>query len=98
MKIIGNFSACQVCEAMLHVQNGPWIICRLVANIPDALTEVCLHLISNGDKCEEETEGGFIRLEALKMLCKMNPRISLLIRSRCVSKRKIEFVNDYLCM
>ncbi|CAG7720553.1 unnamed protein product [Allacma fusca] len=77
-------SICDVCEAMLHVQHGPWIICRLVANMPDAFTEVCLHLISNGEKCEEETEGGLVRLEALKLLCKMNPRNSLLIRSRCV--------------
>jgi integrator complex subunit 2 len=105
----------QVCEAMLHVKHGPWIISRLVANMPDSFTEgkifsvdwgfcvwifwvdvllwinlildcttVCYHLISNGEKCEEESDGGLIRLEALKMLCKMNPRQNLLIRSRCV--------------
>ncbi|XP_021962074.1 integrator complex subunit 2 isoform X2 [Folsomia candida] len=82
-------SICDICEAMLHVKYGQWIITRLVANMPDSFSEVCFHLISNGDKCEEDTEGGLIRLDAMKMLCKMNPKQSLLIRSRCVEMNKM---------
>lgn len=32
-------SLVDVCEALLHVKYGPWIICRLVANLPDSFTE-----------------------------------------------------------
>lgn len=32
-------SVVDVCEALLHVKYGPWIICRLVANLPDSFTE-----------------------------------------------------------
>ena len=53
---------------------------------------MCLHLISNGEKWEEESEGGLVRLEALKLLSQINPRMNLLIRSRCVSKN----FNSYL--
>ena len=29
----------EVAEALLHVKNGAWLLCRLVANIPDSFLE-----------------------------------------------------------
>ncbi|CAL8102119.1 unnamed protein product [Orchesella dallaii] len=91
-------SLVDVCEALLHVKYGPWIICRLVANLPDSFTEICYNLISNGDKCEEESEGGIVRLEALKLLCRLNPRMSLLIRSRCVEMCRMPALTMFLSL
>uniref|UniRef100_T1IXD4 Uncharacterized protein n=1 Tax=Strigamia maritima TaxID=126957 RepID=T1IXD4_STRMM len=74
----------EVAEALLHVSFGPWFICCLVANTPDCFKEVCCALITNGEKQDEDSEGGRIRMRTLRMLCQMNPQQVLVIRSKTV--------------
>ncbi|KAF5306212.1 hypothetical protein FQR65_LT18603 [Abscondita terminalis] len=70
-------------ETLLHVHNGPSIICRVVANFPDSFREVCSNLIQRGEK-QEESQYSSIRLNAIAMLCKMNPCQALAVRAKCV--------------
>ncbi|KAL1502585.1 hypothetical protein ABEB36_007708 [Hypothenemus hampei] len=72
-----------VIETLLHVHNGPEIICRVIANFPDCFKEVCTYLIQSGEK-QEETISSTIRASVIGLLCKMNPTQSLTIRSKCV--------------
>ena len=71
------------CETLLHVKHGPEIICWVVANSPDTFTEVCTHLIANGER-QEESNLGSIRTQALTMLCRMDPSQALAVRAKCV--------------
>ncbi|KAL3858011.1 hypothetical protein ACJMK2_012627 [Sinanodonta woodiana] len=73
-----------VAEALLHVQNGAWLLCQLIANSPDCFKEVCCSLVANGERQDEEGVGGRKRMELLQTLCAMNPSESLNIRSLCV--------------
>lgn len=73
-----------VVETLLHVKHGPEIICWVVANSPDCFREVCTSLIANGERQEEDNIGGRIRMQALSMLCQMNPVQALAIRAKCV--------------
>ena len=73
-----------MCEALLHVQNGPTYIVRLIANIPDRCLEICHSLISYGESQDEGANFNEIsqqRAKTLRMVCLMNPRISFTVRS-----------------
>lgn len=72
-----------IAETLLHVKHGPEIICWVVANSPDSFSEVCIHLIVNGER-QEESPLGRIRTQALTMLCRMNPSHALSVRAKCV--------------
>nr|XP_023017810.1 integrator complex subunit 2 [Leptinotarsa decemlineata] len=72
-----------ITEALLHVHNGPAIICRLVANFPDCFKEVTTYLIQSGEK-QEENISSVVRANTISLLCKMNPSQALSIRSKCV--------------
>lgn len=72
-----------IAETLLHVKHGPEIICWIVANSPDSFSEVCAHLIANGER-QEESALGRIRTQALTMLCRMNPSQALAVRAKCV--------------
>ncbi|XP_074643073.1 integrator complex subunit 2-like [Tubulanus polymorphus] len=71
-------------EALLHIKYGPWLMCRLVANVPDSFMEVCGSLVLNGEKHDEDSIGGRKRTAALQMLCQMNVSQILKVRSLCV--------------
>lgn len=73
-------------EALLHVRNGAWFLCLLVANVPDSFNEVCRSLIKNGERQDEESAGGRRRTEALRQLCKMNPSQALKVRGMVVEE------------
>ncbi|KAM8975093.1 integrator complex subunit 2 [Pelodytes ibericus] len=73
-------------EALLHVRNGAWFLCLLVANVPDSFSEVCRSLIKNGERQDEESAGGRCRTEALRQLCKMNPSQALKVRGMVVEE------------
>ncbi|KAJ6653699.1 hypothetical protein lerEdw1_008825 [Lerista edwardsae] len=75
-----------VAEALLHVKNGAWFLCLLVANVPDSFNEVCRGLIKNGERQDEESFGGRRRTEALRHLCKMNPSQALRVRGMVVEE------------
>ncbi|XP_061461126.1 integrator complex subunit 2 isoform X2 [Rhineura floridana] len=75
-----------VAEALLHVKNGSWFLCLLVANVPDSFNEVCRGLIKNGERQDEESFGGRRRTEALRHLCKMNPSQALRVRGMVVEE------------
>ncbi|KAG7188387.1 hypothetical protein KM043_008039 [Ampulex compressa] len=76
-------SVLDIAETLLHVKHGPDIICWIVANSPDSFSEVCAHLIANGER-QEESALGRIRTLALTMLCQMNPSQALAVRAKCV--------------
>ncbi|XP_072099646.1 integrator complex subunit 2 isoform X1 [Mobula birostris] len=76
----------EVAEALLHVKNGSWFMCLLVANVPDSFNEVCRSLIKNGERQDEESTGGRRRTEALRQLCKMNPTQALNVRAMVVEE------------
>ncbi|XP_072326031.1 integrator complex subunit 2 isoform X2 [Scyliorhinus torazame] len=76
----------EVAEALLHVRNGSWFMCLLVANVPDSFDEVCRGLIKNGERQDEESVGGRRRTEALRQLCKMNPTQALNVRAMVVEE------------
>lgn len=42
-------------------------------------------LVMNGDKQDEDTPGGLVRLQAVRTLCQMNPSQALNVRTLCVS-------------
>lgn len=46
---------------------------------------VCHSLIANGERYEEDTYLGRVRLETLRSLCRMCPDQILMVRSKCVS-------------
>lgn len=71
-------------DSLLSLKNGSWLLCRLVANSPDSFHEVCKHLLSQGEKQDEDSLGGQRRMEMLQMLCAMNPTETLTVRSLCV--------------
>ncbi|CAL1573919.1 unnamed protein product [Knipowitschia caucasica] len=75
-----------VAEALLHVRNGDWFLCLLVANVPDSFNEVCRGLIKHGERQDEESVGGRRRTEALRQLCQMNPSQALNIRAMVVEE------------
>ncbi|XP_051972929.1 integrator complex subunit 2-like [Xyrauchen texanus] len=75
-----------VAEALLHLRNGDWFLCLLVANVPDSFNEVCRSLIKNGERQDEESVGGRRRTEALRQLCQMNPSQALNIRAMAVEE------------
>lgn len=74
----------EVAEALLHVKNGTTMICRMVANSPDSFKEVCLSLLVNGEKQDEDSPNGRIRMQSLCQLCQMNMSQALAIRSKAV--------------
>uniref|UniRef100_A0A673MP26 Integrator complex subunit 2-like n=1 Tax=Sinocyclocheilus rhinocerous TaxID=307959 RepID=A0A673MP26_9TELE len=76
----------EMAEALLHVRNGEWFLCLLVANVPDSFSEVCRGLIKNGERQDEESVGGRRRTEALRQLCQMNPSQALNIRAMVVEE------------
>ncbi|XP_068124850.1 integrator complex subunit 2 [Hyperolius riggenbachi] len=76
----------EMAEALLHVRNGAWFLCLLVANVPDSFNEVCRSLIKNGERQDEESTGGRRRTEALRQLCKMNPSQALKVRGMVVEE------------
>ncbi|XP_053310562.1 integrator complex subunit 2 isoform X1 [Spea bombifrons] len=76
----------EMAEALLHVRNGAWFLCLLVANVPDSFNEVCRSLIKNGERQDEESIGGRRRTEALRQLCKMNPSQALKVRGMVVEE------------
>ncbi|XP_069040691.1 integrator complex subunit 2 isoform X2 [Lepisosteus oculatus] len=75
-----------VAEALLHVRNGEWFLCVLVANVPDSFNEACRGLIKNGERQDEESAGGRRRTQALRQLCQMNPSQALNIRAMVVEE------------
>nr|CAG4640631.1 EOG090X0154 [Eulimnadia texana] len=88
----------EVAEALLRVQQGPVLIARIVANMPDTLNEVCHALISNGEKFEEETVMGRARLECLRTLCRMCPDQALPVRAKCVEVCKMPALVVFLSL
>lgn len=42
-------------------------------------------LVMSGDKQDEDTPGGLLRLQAVRTLCQMNPSQALNVRALCVS-------------
>ena len=81
----------QVAEALLRVKNGPWLLCRLVANNPDCFLDVCDQIILLAPK-NEANENSFEnekRALTLKLLCQMSPNHLALVRDRCVKQCKL---------
>ncbi|KAK2169226.1 hypothetical protein NP493_1201g01040 [Ridgeia piscesae] len=79
----------EVAEALLHLPNGAWLLCRLVANVPDAFHKVCCSLVANAPEKEEEGVAGQKRVDALRRLCNICPSHALTVRALCVEHCKL---------
>ncbi|XP_047468761.1 integrator complex subunit 2-like isoform X2 [Penaeus chinensis] len=88
----------EVAEALLHVTNGPTLIARMVANQPDCFREVVTGLVMSGDKQDEDTPGGLLRLQAVRTLCQMNPSQALNVRALCVEQCRMPGLAVYLTL
>lgn len=78
-----------ICEALLQVRHGSYLICRLVVNSPDIFSEVTSSLIANGDKMDEDTILNRSRIRTLRLLCRMCPQKALSIRESAVEMCKM---------
>ncbi|KAK7076638.1 Integrator complex subunit 2, partial [Halocaridina rubra] len=88
----------EVAEALLHVTNGPTLIARMVANQPDCFREVVMGLVMAGDKQDEDSSSGLLRLQAVRTLCQMNPSQSLNVRALCVEQCRMPGLAVYLTL
>ncbi|KAG7159541.1 Integrator complex subunit 2-like, partial [Homarus americanus] len=88
----------EVAEALLHVTNGPILIARMVANQPDCFREVVTGLVMTGDKQDEDSQGGLLRLQAVRTLCQMNPNQALNVRALCVEQCRMPGLAVYLTL
>ena len=73
----------EVCEALLRLKHGPEMICHVVANQSDSFWDVATHLLTLGEKQDDEGLNS-IRQTALLLLCQMNPDQALAVRGQCV--------------
>ncbi|XP_071540671.1 integrator complex subunit 2 isoform X2 [Panulirus ornatus] len=88
----------EVAEALLHVTSGPTLIARMVANQPDCFREVVTGLVMSGDKQDEDSPGGLLRLQAVRTLCQMNPSQALNVRALCVEQCRMPGLAVYLTL
>ncbi|XP_045601514.2 integrator complex subunit 2 isoform X1 [Procambarus clarkii] len=88
----------EVAEALLHVTNGPALVARMVANQPDCFREVVTGLVMTGDKQDEDSPGGLLRLQAVRILCQMNPSQALNVRALCVEQCRMPGLAVYLTL
>ncbi|ESO06329.1 hypothetical protein HELRODRAFT_160493 [Helobdella robusta] len=79
----------QVAEALLHVKNGSWLLCRLVANTPESFLDVCRHLVSLGPRQDFDSVESQRRCDALLALCDICPSHMLTVRSMCLENCKL---------
>jgi len=73
----------EVCEALLRLKHGPEMICHVVANQSDSFWDVATHLLTLGEKQDDEGLNS-VRQTALLLLCQMNPDQALAVRGQCV--------------
>lgn len=83
-ELTSSMSLVEVVETLLYFKEGHRLICRLVANFPESFHEVCIALLHNGDKQEDDTFIGKRRIEIIRLLCKMNPANTSLVRSEAM--------------
>ncbi|ELT98571.1 hypothetical protein CAPTEDRAFT_226349 [Capitella teleta] len=85
----GLLPVTEVAEILLHVENGPWLLSRLIANVPDTFHEVCVSLVTRSELIEEGDVGVQRRTDTLKVLCDMCPAQALIVRQLCVDNCKL---------
>ena len=78
----------EVCEALLRLRHGPEMVCHVVANQSDSWWDVATHLLSLGEKQDDEGLNA-TRQEALLLLCQMNPGQGLAVRGQCVAQARM---------
>lgn len=78
------FQLYEVVETLLIVKNGQSMISRLIVNFPDSFHEICMTLINNGEKNDEDNFYSLNRVNVLRTLCQMNPSEALIIRAEAV--------------
>jgi len=47
IELPGLLAISEVAEALMYVPNGPWLLCRLVANSPDSFKQGIVNLDDN---------------------------------------------------
>ncbi|CAL4223863.1 unnamed protein product, partial [Meganyctiphanes norvegica] len=88
----------EVAEALLHLTNGPILIARMVANQPDCFKEVVTGLVMGGEKQDEDSPAGQTRLQAVRILCQMNPKQALNVRWLCVEQCRMPGLAVYVTL
>lgn len=52
----------------------------------------------NAERQEDDSGGGRIRMQALSMLCNMNPLQALAVRAKCVSVKRNKLPVKYIAV
>ncbi|XP_055840595.1 integrator complex subunit 2 isoform X2 [Episyrphus balteatus] len=76
----------ELIDVLVYVNNGPRIICSIVANFPDCYRDVVSNMITN---CDEDLADGKLKLAVLYALSEMNPKQALSTRAVCVDLMKV---------
>nr|CAB3256441.1 integrator complex subunit 2 [Phallusia mammillata] len=78
-----------VCEALLCLNNGTEVMCKLVANNPESFMSVCNSLLGLENDKKVCSINEQLRCTALQTLCIMNPNYMLTTRDLCVHNCKL---------
>ena len=85
----------ELIETLTTVRIGAKIICRIAANFSELFNNICSSLLELSD---EENFIGLNRVKIIRMLCKMNPSYSLVIRSAAIENCKLPALCVYLTL
>ncbi|EDV29323.1 uncharacterized protein TRIADDRAFT_18353 [Trichoplax adhaerens] len=79
----------EVIEALLMIENGSEVICRLIVNLPYLFDQACQGLIYHSDKTEENQSASQKRIDILCRFCRLNPTYAPLLRDQVISNCKM---------
>lgn len=88
----------ELIETLTTVKIGSKIICRIAANFTESFNDICSSLFYLSDKENEDNFIGLNRVEIIRMLCRMNPSYSLVIRSAAIENCKLPALCIYLTL
>lgn len=88
----------ELIETLTTIKIGAKIICRIAANFTESFNNICSSLLELSDKENEDNFIGLNRVKIIRMLCKMNPSYSLVIRSAAIENCKLPGLCVYLTL
>lgn len=88
----------ELIETLITVKIGAKLICRIAANFTGLFNDICTSLLFLSDKENEENFNGLNRIRIIRMLCKMNPSYSLVVRSSAIDNCKLPALTIYLTL
>ena len=88
----------ELIETLTTVKIGSKLVCRIAVNFTESFNEICASLLDRSDKENEDNFIGLNRVKIIRMLCKMNPSYSLVIRSTAIENCKLPALCVYLTL